>query len=813
MAVLPKNLAVWYGLARFDHDLPSPLLQNRTGMMINTFRRTANIRRATLAVAELLSNCNATFWPLQGTLVALLRYGAMVGSLADGKEDAVDYDLEFAVEVANYGDWQRLGFECLLPSMGKESHRWNGMLNPNPVLGANQNFIYCSGNCDRTYPESRYDVLVQLYPYHVYKDPHGRKFLFRFSDEGPAAPAEVCKGMPKKYRHVAVGSTFGGWFPRYNGTGMMPYSTVHPLRYCEAYGRPIPCPQRPFEILWDTYGGSCFILPALTQDRQGDDPRNHKLFRAGLGLADLKVLGARARMLDAKGFASFLLPRGHRAEGLKCLRAAKQVVLSKGRYRFSVDTRTRRLVNSYRYFASVSVTANISNRTLNTASCEGQLQKFEAAAAAFCNQVEGVGERVVVIELLKGHLVTQLASSSPVMSLAAQLHGCLKRRSPLQGRVRVLALVQQLSIMFSLFGNSSRFTSRAVSKVCRLWLRRSSPSLDSSRKQEEVLERLAVAAWNAIGLEPVSLCAEELDTHRFAFHVGLDSACVQLSGDVLRDRLSTDGALQRSLLARIVSAAPELSFSGGVSASSCISQNITMSSIDVNIRSLATYDNRASSGGCQTPYGMWGYPVVGISRCKYTAVGELFAYRAGERVLDVGAGCGHGLVWLKERFNVFTIALDTEVRNIKHMAALPGSKLFGSSGQAVDDLCHADATAIEKLPIASVHHVVSNGCVGQLPPEERCAFTISVLSRLVSGGTLWFGWLDWQGSMPHVGEGKQDPQDPIERLRYYWESCFKDLSEAGAVAFEVVDEVRVFGVTEHWFISNSSYSLFLHKLF
>jgi len=46
----------------------------------------------------------AIFFPVKGSLIGILRYGASIGELADGKVDMVDNDLDFWVQT-NYSDW------------------------------------------------------------------------------------------------------------------------------------------------------------------------------------------------------------------------------------------------------------------------------------------------------------------------------------------------------------------------------------------------------------------------------------------------------------------------------------------------------------------------------------------------------------------------------------------------------------------------------------------------------------------------------------------------------------------------------------
>ena len=59
----------------------------------------------TSVLDEFKNNLLLAHWPHKGTLIALLRYGRIIGDLGDGIEDQVDYDLDWMVEGDSEEKW------------------------------------------------------------------------------------------------------------------------------------------------------------------------------------------------------------------------------------------------------------------------------------------------------------------------------------------------------------------------------------------------------------------------------------------------------------------------------------------------------------------------------------------------------------------------------------------------------------------------------------------------------------------------------------------------------------------------------------
>lgn len=339
--------AVQVRAARFDPQLPQHIVRNRTRQMLDVARRDAAIRDAFLAASDLLGRCKLRHWPLQGTLVGFMRYGSMTGVLSEGKVDAVGWDLEFAVEALSVWDWGVALQTCLQPFISQDGLHWSGTLHAGPQTEINQNLIYHPDGKGGA-GDARYGVMVQLYPYHEHTDASGRKFFYRYSERGRPTDVRMrdeCdnNGFPRRFCRIATPYRHNGWIPAWRG-GMLPREMVYPLRTCEAYGKPISCPRRPVLLLRAFYnvstgprsGFGCFILPVLSAQRQAADPRNHKLWHAGLRLADLDILEAHSRRLQAAGYANFMSGDGRGvSNGVACLQHARKIAARHGSYAFA----------------------------------------------------------------------------------------------------------------------------------------------------------------------------------------------------------------------------------------------------------------------------------------------------------------------------------------------------------------------------------------------------------------------------------------------------------------------------------------------
>ena len=194
---------------------------------------------AALELFALLDELGLTWWPTEGTLIWALRYGR---NHPEDIDDQVDDDVDVMIEVARPDGWPavRETLGARLSALGWDNlHRaqtWR-------VAGA------------------RYDKLV------------GRRAV-----EGASVQLDA-----HSYYRVEGGCTVHGSaraYPAQKGGGALPGELVYPLRTALAYGRTIPCPARPVELLtgWHRgeYAGSPIALPPRALLRNESEAlRNH----------------------------------------------------------------------------------------------------------------------------------------------------------------------------------------------------------------------------------------------------------------------------------------------------------------------------------------------------------------------------------------------------------------------------------------------------------------------------------------------------------------------------------------------------------
>lgn len=78
------------------YAVPPWVRSNFTGVMIDMDAFDGTYRQALLTMIHALDAAGPQeYWPTEGTLIALLRYGSLPGKLSQGKVDVVDKDIQF----------------------------------------------------------------------------------------------------------------------------------------------------------------------------------------------------------------------------------------------------------------------------------------------------------------------------------------------------------------------------------------------------------------------------------------------------------------------------------------------------------------------------------------------------------------------------------------------------------------------------------------------------------------------------------------------------------------------------------------------
>lgn len=286
----------------------------------------------------LVSGEIGAWWPSQGTLIGLLRYGEVKGHLSGGKVDCVDHDLDFDVMIPNATLWFRFGLALSrrLLALGRE---WGGCEH---LLRNDFDDISKSWRTGPVQLDPRGMSIFQCTKFTRSSDVIVNVFwlmpvtvLPRDTLEGPVGTvsSQIHFGADK----VIPGSSLAlasSWARSSSGMalvpemgifatwrGLLPWSMIFPVANCRAYTRLVPCPRKSLEFLkgfnsgeyWQP-GGHCLGVPDIVArrnhsgrrlwdhivaigNRDAGDERNLALEQQGLDPLDMKILRSRVRSL------------------------------------------------------------------------------------------------------------------------------------------------------------------------------------------------------------------------------------------------------------------------------------------------------------------------------------------------------------------------------------------------------------------------------------------------------------------------------------------------------------------------------------
>jgi cyclopropane fatty-acyl-phospholipid synthase-like methyltransferase len=136
--------------------------------------------------------------------------------------------------------------------------------------------------------------------------------------------------------------------------------------------------------------------------------------------------------------------------------------------------------------------------------------------------------------------------------------------------------------------------------------------------------------------------------------------------------------------------------------------------------------------------------------------------RPGDKVLDIGSGCGHKLTMLTEWFGVQGYGVEYTPANVDY------SSVVAQTNKLPLQYCLANAKNLGFLPSEGFEHAVTVALPNYFSFEESCALFDEVHRTLKPGGQLLVGWNHWPktayADCPTVAQGKFSVTEVRERL-------------------------------------------------
>lgn len=216
----------------------------------NRERRFGDLFRiAILDVCDVMEAVGATYWFTEGTLIALLRYGK--------NEPEVDDDIDIMVEARDHEHWLQIA-EAVRRGLAARGWTWG-----------------------------------KIYP--TYHKPGARadKMQCHFTKYGCRTHLDLHSYFLDKEKKAVFSHGTGDSYPFQFWGGYCPETLIYPLAKCLCYGRSVPCPNRPLDILRGWHGGEYKDSNlAYPPGKVSDEMR--------------ELIEARAKELDAQGFHSML---------------------------------------------------------------------------------------------------------------------------------------------------------------------------------------------------------------------------------------------------------------------------------------------------------------------------------------------------------------------------------------------------------------------------------------------------------------------------------------------------------------------------
>lgn len=230
---------------------------------------------------------------------------------------------------------------------------------------------------------------------------------------------------------------------------------------------------------------------------------------------------------------------------------------------------------------------------------------------------------------------------------------------------------------------------------------------------------------------------------------------------------------------------------------------------------------------CEHGTGLWSRGCKEMCPLRAVTVGLAAGLGPGQRVLDIGSGCGHVARWFEDWFGAGTVGLDFVGEAVAHARKVAGRDSTDAPSPRKFCLMDVAVAGLEWLPadffdlataISVLHYMRVDHDLWELPKHgnrsttktpcaelratlgTQCRVARDMFRSLRTGGRLW---ISHNGSY----HGKWDPKRVWGAK--YWRCCFGPELAAGTAEVKEVPEQDMFLHSPNW---DATYSVVARKV-